>query len=113
MTHKLWRVNSAIPRAPSSSTRVGDQTCALGAALFAAVSAGEPAGGFADVANGQKAMCGVRERVYTPIPENQAVYQELYQIYLELHDAFGLEKSSGNMASTMKRLIDIRERQRS
>jgi L-ribulokinase len=108
----LMQIYADVTGRPMKVSR-SDQTCALGAALFAAVSAGEPAGGFADVANGQKAMCGVRERVYTPIPENQAVYQELYQIYLELHDAFGLEKSSGNMASTMKRLIDIRERQRS
>jgi L-ribulokinase len=89
-----------------------DQTCALGAALFAAVSAGKAAGGFATVSEGQKAMCAVREKVFTPIPENHAVYRELYQVYLELHDAFGTENPTRNLSALMKQLIRIRERQR-
>jgi L-ribulokinase len=89
-----------------------EQTCALGAALFAAVSAGKSAGGFASVSEGQQAMCAVREKVYNPIPENHAVYRELYQVYLALHDSFGTTKASINLATIMKQLIRIREKQR-
>jgi len=89
-----------------------DQTCALGAAIFGAVAAGKDAGGFADVAEAQDALCGVRETVYTPAPENQAVYAELYALYRELHDAFGTEAEPIKLNHVMKKLIDIREKQR-
>ncbi|MEI7900927.1 MAG: ribulokinase, partial [bacterium] len=59
-----------------------DQTCALGAALFGAVSAGV----FADVESAQAKLCRIRARVYQPIPENVAVYRELFALYRQLHD---------------------------
>lgn len=85
-----------------------DQTCALGAALFAAVAAGE----FTSVAEGQKALCGLRDIVYTPNPESAKVYAELYQLYKTLHDAFGTSQWSGNLGHVMKRLLEIRKIQR-
>lgn len=84
-----------------------DQTCALGAALF-----GAAASGFMELATAQANCAKVRETVYTPIPENQAVYAELYTIYRTLHDAFGTPEWSGQLATVMKDLIAIRERQR-
>ena len=57
-------------------------------------------------------MCGVREQDYTPDPENQKVYAELYALYRQLHDAFGTADWSGRMNNVMKELIAIRERQR-
>lgn len=85
-----------------------DQTCALGAALFGAVAAGA----FADVEEAQRKVCRVRERVYQPIPENVAVYAELFRLYRQVHDGFGTAAWSGGMANVMKELIAIRERQR-
>jgi len=85
-----------------------DQTCALGAALFGAVAAGA----FADVEEAQRKVCRVRERVYQPIPENVAVYAELFRLYRQVHDGFGTAAWSGSMANVMKELIAIRERQR-
>ena len=89
-----------------------DQTCALGAAIFGAISAGQEASGYADVGEAQKAMTRCRETVYTPDPNNQRIYAEIYQLYLQLHDAFGTEEWSGKMGNVMKDLLEIRELQR-
>jgi L-ribulokinase len=85
-----------------------DQTCALGAALFGAVSAGV----FSDVMAAQAKLCRIRERVYQPIPANVTVYRELFALYGQLHDGFGTAAWNGNMANVMKALIALRERQR-
>jgi L-ribulokinase len=93
-----------IPMAVAAS----DQTCALGAALFGAVAAGA----FPSVEAAQAQMCRVRERIYAPAPENVAVYAELFALYRQLHDGFGIADWAGAMANVMKTLIEIRERQR-
>lgn len=90
----------------------GDQTCALGAALFGAVAAGPDAGGFADVNAAQEKLCRVRETVYRPDPANHAVYEKLYGLYRCLHDAFGKTGWSGSLEHVMKELIALREEQR-
>ncbi|HEY1081865.1 MAG TPA: ribulokinase [Prosthecobacter sp.] len=83
-----------------------EQTCALGAAIFGAAAAG-----VADIASLQARVTASREKVYVPIPENQAVYAELYALYLTLHDAFGTAGWQGNLAHVMKKLLEIRARQ--
>lgn len=80
-----------------------EQTCALGAAIFGAAAAG--VGGIGAL---QSRVTAVREKVYHPIPENVAVYRELYELYLTLHDAFGTREWSGNLHHVMKRLLEIR-----
>jgi L-ribulokinase len=89
-----------------------DQTCAFGAALFGAVAAGEQHGGFDDLVAAQKRLCRTMDKVYEPKPENQPVYQELYKIYRELHDAFGTSDWNGSLNHVMKELIRIRQEQR-
>ncbi len=83
-----------------------EQTCALGAAVFGAVAAG--AGELGEL---QARVTAVRERVFYPIPENQAVYAELYALYSDVHDAFGTREWSGSLQHVMKRLLDLRARQ--
>lgn len=83
-----------------------EQTCALGAAIFGAVAAG-----VAGIGELQTRVTATRDRVYLPIPENQAVYAELYELYRTLHDAFGTAAWQGNLAHVMKRLLEIRSRQ--
>ncbi|MBN2710203.1 MAG: ribulokinase [Calditrichaceae bacterium] len=85
-----------------------DQTPALGAAIFAAVAAGEKAGGYRDVDTAQKAMCRT-SRTFEPIAENHKIYVELYRLYKQLHDAFGTESWSGQMYNVMKDLLEIRD----
>ena len=86
------------------------QTCALGSAIAGAVVAGSAAGGYDNFADAQAAMCGMKKTTYKPIPENQKVYQEIYPLYKQLHDAFGLDSFSGKMANVMKKLLDIKDK---
>lgn len=81
-----------------------DQACALGAAIGAAVCAGA----HPDFATAQSAMTGLKDAAYRPIPENQAVYQELYRIYRSLHDAFGAVTPAANLGQVMKELLRIK-----
>jgi len=108
----LMQIYADVTNRPMKIAR-SDQACALGAAIFGAVAAGKQAGGFADVAEAQAAICGVRDTVYTPDPACHAVYAEIYKLYRELHDAFGAANWSGKLKHVMKNLITIREKQRS
>ena len=87
------------------------QTPALGAAASAAVCAGSEAGGHASFAEAQAAMTRAGERQFSTNPDAKRVYDELYEIYRELHDAFGgVSGTHADLATTMKRLLGIRER---
>jgi L-ribulokinase len=55
----------------------------------------------------------MREVEYRPIPENEAVYREIYALYKTLHDGFGRSGSASDLSGVMKELIAIRQRQRS
>ena len=83
-----------------------EQTCALGAAIMAAVAAG-----YDTLANLQQKIVQHDETVYHPIPENQEIYRTLYRHYQTLHDAFGKEQWSGSLSHIMKELITLREQQ--
>ncbi len=84
------------------------QTCALGSAIAAAVVAGA----HRDYATAQKAMTGLKPKVFRPNPKAHAVYRELYPLYRQLHDAFGTKEWTGNLHAVMKQLIEIRDRVR-
>jgi L-ribulokinase len=85
------------------------ETCALGSAIAAAVSAGKEGGGFDDFNEAQSAMCHVKETTYKPVPENHKTYQELFRIYMQLHDAFGVKGATANLSNVMKDLLTIKE----
>ena len=84
------------------------QTCALGAAIAGAVVAET----HSNYAAAQKAMTGVKKRVFTPNAQAHAVYKELYALYRKLHDAFGTREWNGNLHDVMKRLLDVRAKAR-
>jgi L-ribulokinase len=84
------------------------QTCALGSAVAAAVVAGA----HKNFAAAQKAMTGLKPKIYKPNPQAHKIYRELYVIYKKLHDAFGTREWNGNLHGVMKQLIDIRSRAR-
>lgn len=84
-----------------------DQSCALGAAIGAAVCAGV----HPDFATAQAAMTGLKDIVYRPVPENQAIYQKLYSLYRELHDSFGGVSKSADLGHVMKDLLAIKAQQ--
>ena len=85
------------------------QSCALGSVIVAAVVAGfHP-----DFKSAQAAMTGLKEVTYKPIPENQSVYQQLYSLYRDLHDAFGGVTKSADLGHVMKDLLSIKASQHS
>jgi L-ribulokinase len=84
------------------------QTCALGAAVAAAVVGGA----HPDFASAQRAMTGLKRRVFKPNPAAHPVYRELYPLYKTLHDAFGATGWNGSLHHVMKDLLAIRGRAR-
>ena len=79
------------------------QTPALGAAMFGALAAGSANGGFDSILEAANKMARIKDGVITPIPENVAVYDKLYQEYSILHDYFGRGEND-----VMKRMRAIR-----
>lgn len=88
------------------------QTCALGSAIAGAVVAGPAAGGYANFAEAQEAMTGLKTTTYQPDVAAHAVYRELYPLYRSLHDAFGTQAWSGSLHHVMKGLLDVRSKAR-
>jgi len=88
------------------------QTPALGAAMAGAVVAGRKAGGYPGFRAAQKAMSGLKAKVYTPDRTAHAVYAELYVLYKQLHDAFGTEEWEGRLFNVMKDLLAVRSKAR-
>ncbi len=83
------------------------QSCALGSAIGAAVVAGA----HPDFKTAQATMTGLKEISYKPIAENQAVYQQLYTLYRELHDSFGGVTQSADLGHVMKDLLALKAQQ--
>lgn len=81
------------------------QSCALGAAIAAAVVAGA----HASFEAAQAAMTGLQEVRYLPERANQSVYEKIYQLYLCLHDAFGGVSQQGDLSGVMKELLALKQ----
>ena len=80
------------------------QACALGAAVAAAVLAGEHAG----FPQAQKAMTTVKAVQYKPRKAERKTYDHLYRLYMTVHDAFGGVTKSSNLSLVMKELLEIK-----
>jgi L-ribulokinase len=102
----LMQIYADVTNRPMKVSQ-SEQTCALGAAIFGAAAAA--AGTVADI---QAKVTATRAKVYEPNPENVAVYAELYTLYRTLHDAFGTAEWTGTLSHVMKKLLEIRGRQR-
>lgn len=83
------------------------QACALGAAIGAAVIAGE----YQDFKSAQTAMTTVKDIKYTPNAENHEVYTQLFGLYKQVHDAFGGIDENASLGNVMKDLLELKERQ--
>jgi L-ribulokinase len=84
------------------------QTCALGSAIAGAVVAGV----HKDFASAQRAMTRSKAKVFRPNARAHKVYRELFPLYRKLHDAFGTKTWNGNLYDVMKKLIEVRNRER-
>jgi L-ribulokinase len=103
----IMQIYADITGRPMKISR-SEQTPALGAAIFGAVSAGKKVSGFDNVEQAQKVITGTG-KVYEPIGKNHLVYKKLYRMYKELHDCFGTRSWQGNLYSVMKELLDLRD----
>ncbi len=79
------------------------EACALGSAIFGAVAGG----GYPSVEAAQEKICTCKDVEYLPDPENVAIYQELFELYSELHDSFGIKETSFDHSGIMKKLLSI------
>ena len=99
----LMRIYADVLQTPlrvSSS----EQACAQGAAIGAAYVGG--AHDTLEEAIG--AMTSLKDIRYEADPDRAAVYDELYALYRQLHDAFGGLDTTADLSGVMKRLIDIK-----
>jgi L-ribulokinase len=80
------------------------QAGAFGSAMFAAVAAGQEAGGYDSIFEAAKNMARLQDVVYRPNPAHKAVYDQLYAEYLKLHNHFGRGEND-----VMKRLKALRQ----
>lgn len=78
------------------------QAPALGSAIYAAVAAGEEAGGYRDIASAAQNMGRLRDIVYKPNPANVPIYELLYQEYKRLYNYFG--RGENNVMKQLRRL---------
>ncbi len=81
------------------------ETCALGAAIYGAVAGGA----YKKVEDAQAKICSFKDTIYHPIPENVTVYNELYVLYCELYESFGVEGTTCDHSQLMKKLISLRD----
>jgi len=80
------------------------QACALGAAISAAVLAGE----HKSFRAAQSAMTHIKPKEYKPIAINRKTYEKIYRIYRSLHDAFGGVNKASDLSPIMKDLLTIK-----
>lgn len=81
------------------------QTCALGSAIMASVAGGA----HPNVLSAVAAMTGVKEIRFTPTETAVNVYNQLFSLYDQLHDAFGREGHQSDLSRVMKDLIRIQK----
>lgn len=81
------------------------QACALGSAISAAVTAGV----HSDFVTAQKAMVKLKPVSYLPKPEHRQVYDRLFEMYGQVHDAFGGVNRETDLSMIMKQLLAIKE----
>jgi L-ribulokinase len=86
----LMQIYADVTRRP-----FGIAGSAQGPALGSAIHAAVAAGAYPDVRTAAAAMGRVQRDAFRPDPARAAAYDELYAIYLALHDHFGREGGAG------------------
>jgi L-ribulokinase len=75
------------------------------------VAAAVLAGAHPDFPTAQKAMTSVKPKQYKPIAANRKIYDQLYALYRQLHDAFGGREKAADLSQVMKKLLAIKSGQ--
>jgi L-ribulokinase len=82
------------------------QACALGGAVVVSVVAGM----HRDFATAQRRMTRLKRVTYRPRAAQRKIYDELYALYLKIHDSFGGVNRSADLSGVMKTLLAIKAR---
>lgn len=85
------------------------ETVALGAAIMGAAAAFKNTGQRHSVREIQKRVCRVKDTVYHPRPAEAKTYEEMYRLYIDLHDAFGIKGQERPMYHIMKKLLNLKK----
>ncbi len=90
-------------------------TSALGAAMYAAVAAGEEKGGYATIQDASHKMAHLKEETFVPNNADKKVYNRLYSEYTLLHDYFGYGHNDAmkRLKSLRKGILDKKKRNQS
>ena len=72
--------------------------------MFAAVAAGAEAGGYDSIVEASRRMAHLSEHAYEPVDAHHAVYSDLYDQYVLLHDLFG--RDADGVMKSLKRIRD-------
>ncbi len=84
------------------------QTVALGAAIMGASVAMTGKQLFKNTSEIQDRVCRVKEKIFKPENEEVATYNNLYKLYLDLHDSFGIKSNTKSLYNVMKELLKIK-----
>ncbi len=79
------------------------QASAYASAIYGAIAAGASQGGYNTVAEAVSEMANQNTTNYLPIKNNSLIYDELFQMYSEMHDYFG------KTSKVMKQLKNIKK----
>ncbi|MFS0781331.1 ribulokinase [Bacillus sp. 1P06AnD] len=82
-----------------------EQPMALGSAIYAAVAAGTGKGGYGSLEEASKQMSSISVQRFVPNPNYVPVYDQIYKVYLKLHDYFGINQK--DVMHTLKKLKGI------
>jgi L-ribulokinase len=101
----LMRLTADITRRPVrvASSR---QAPALGSAMFAAVAAGPGAGGYESILEASQRMTRPSHEEFLPDEASALVYDDLFQIYRELHDSLAADDSPMRRLRTLQQRAD-------
>src|SRR5262249_20458293 len=86
--HRLMPIYADVTGRPIRRAGTA-QGGAFGSAMHGAVAAGAAAGGYDTIFEAAGAMARLHEESFTPNPQHQAIYDQLYREYVTLHDYFG------------------------
>ena len=104
----IMQIYADVTGRPMELSR-SEQTCALGAAIAGAVAAGKVSGGHDNFDDALKAMTGIRKNRYIPETANRKIYDRIFSLYHQVHNAFGTSDEPVSQGNVMKDLIRIRK----
>ncbi len=85
------------------------QTVALGAAIIGGFAGMEKKENFENIQKIQSRVCRSKEKKYIPNPQSVETYSEIYTLYKQVHDSFGVKNKPIDLFNVMKRLLEIKK----